>query len=202
MRVREQRQQSTVVTSLWGFRGAVISTEDVWANNDSLMLYSGELCSLSLAAVMFYFIWYGHVVPCMWGDAATVCCVSSSFLEIDIASDMRDEATITRDQHQICWICELFRGTKATCGCDGEEWSCAMWEEVTQDVFILRIHTARVWHQQVRTPLKDYTTGKTREMRWSLEYESEFNMICSCCYSHISARHEEWTSAAIVSIWA
>ena len=95
-------------------------------------------------------------------------------LEIDIASDMRDEATITRDQHQICWICELFRGTKATCGCDGEEWSCAMWEEVTQDVFILRIHTARVWHQQVRTPLKDYTTGKTREMRWSLEYESEF----------------------------
>ena len=91
---------------------------------DSLMLYSGELCSLSLAAVMFYFIWYGHVVPCMWGDAATVCCVSSSFLEIDIASDMRDEAT--RGQHKICWICELFRGTKVTCVCDGEGWSCAM----------------------------------------------------------------------------
>lgn len=138
---------------------------------------------------------------CMWRCSYCLLCILI-LLEIDIASDMRDEAT--RGQHKICWICELFRGTKATYGCDGEDdhVQYKVWEEVTQGVCILRIQTARVWHQQVRTTLKDYTTGKTREMWWSLEYESEFNMICSCCYSHISARHEEWTSAAIVSIWA
>ena len=113
---------------------------------------------------------------CVWRCSYCLLCILI-LLEIDIASDMRDEAT--RGQHKICWICELRHQSHVCmwwwrmimCNVKFEKkWHkmCAFWGYKLHEYDISRC--GRRW--------KITLLWKTREMRWSLEYESESNMIC------------------------
>ena len=106
------------------------------------------------------------------------------------ASDMRDEAT--RSQHLICWI--LWIDSEAprphiNVMVKDDHVQYRVMRKVTQDVFIFRIRTA---YEYITSAADDaaerlYQMRLTWEIRWSLEYESEFNMICLCLlFSHTS----------------